>query len=89
MRLLFLFLIFSLNVFSQKVLIEDVGSLKNIAVDSIHKELFLFYDGYYDKYDLKTFKKEKIQLKSPPEFDIERYIFLAVDSLFFFLENIS
>jgi hypothetical protein len=85
MRLLFLFLIFSLNVFSQKVLIEDVGSLKNIAVDSIHKELFLFYDGYYDKYDLKTFKKEKIQLKCPLEFDIEKYIFLAVDSLQFFI----
>ena len=85
MRLLFLLLIFNLNVFSQKVLIEDAGSLKNISVDSIHKELFLFYDGYYDKYDLKTLKKEKIQLKTPPEFDIEKYIFLAVDSLQFFI----
>ena len=87
MRLLFLFLFLGLNVFSQRVLIDDIGSLKNFSADSIQKELLLFYDGYYDKYDLRTFKKEKVEFHTPPEFNVERYIFLAVDSLQFFISR--
>jgi hypothetical protein len=87
MRLLFLFLFLGLNVFSQRILIDDIGSLKNFSADSIQKELLLFYDGYYDKYDLRTFKKEKVEFHTPPEFNVERYIFLAVDSLQFFISR--
>jgi hypothetical protein len=68
-------------------LIEDVGSLKNISVDSIHKKLLLFYDGYYDKYDLKTLEKEEVKLKSPPEFDIKSYFYISIDSLQYFVSN--
>ncbi len=87
MRLYFLVFFFAINSYSQKVLIDDVGDLKNISVDSIHNELLLFYNGYFDKFNLKTLQKERIDLKSPNGFDITKFNFIAVDSVKFFVSS--
>lgn len=87
MRLLFLALFFSLAGFSQKVIIDDVGQVQNMAVDSLNKELFLFYDGYFDKYDLNTYSKQKVILHSPSEFQIKSFTYLEADHKKYFISN--
>ena len=87
MRLLFLLIFIGLNSYSQKVIIEDVGDLKKVGIDSIHNKLFLFYDGYYDKLDLKTLEKSKHKIFTDTLFDIGGYTYIAVDASQFFLSS--
>ncbi len=85
MRLLFLFLFISLGSYSQKIIIDDLGDVNSVGLDSIHNELLLFYDGYYEKLNLTTFEKERFKLYGVNPFD--RTNFLVVDSLQYFVSE--
>ncbi len=85
MRLLFLLLLISLSSHSQKVIIDDVGELKNTGIDRLNNELLLFYDDYYEKLDLETYDREKIKLQVDQSF---RYgTFVHIDTLQYFVTD--
>ena len=87
MRLFFLFLFITLNSFSQEVIIDDIGDLKNTAVDSVNHDLLLFYKEYYIKIDLKTYKKTTHKIFTDSLFYIGAYRYIAVDHSKYFVSD--
>ncbi|RLD76636.1 MAG: hypothetical protein DRJ07_16015, partial [Bacteroidetes bacterium] len=87
MRLFFTLLFFTLNTFSQEVIIDDVGDLKNIAVDSVNHDILLFYKGYYKKINLKTNKKSEHKIFTDSLFDTGGFIFIAVNHSKYFVSD--
>lgn len=83
MRLLFLLLFIGFGSYSQGIIIDDLGSVKSVGVDSIHNELLLFYDDYYEKLNLTTFEKERFNLYQGKLAGFGK--FLVVDSLQYFV----
>ena len=82
MRLLFLLLFITLSSYSQKVIIDDLGDLKKVGLDSINNELLLFYEGHYEKLNLKTFRKEQFKLHGDgPK------AFVVIDTLQYFVDS--
>ena len=87
MRLFFTLLFFTLNTFSQEIIIDDIGDLKNTAVDSVNHDLLLFYKGYYIKIDLKTYKKSKHKIFTDSLFDTSGFNYIAVDHSKYFVSG--
>ena len=85
MRLLFLLLFISLGSYSQKIIIDDLGAVKSVGLDSIYNELLLFYDDYYEKLNLTTFNKERFNLYGDKSKTSN--IFVAIDSLKYFVSG--
>ncbi|MEN8125374.1 MAG: hypothetical protein ABFR32_09600 [Bacteroidota bacterium] len=83
MRLLFLLVFISLSSYSQKVIIDDLGALKNVGIDSLNNELLLFYEDYYEKLDLKTYDRKQFKLYVDKPFDYGTFI--VVDTLQYFV----
>ncbi len=85
MRLLFLLLFISLSSHSQKVIIDDVGDLKKVGLDSINNELLLFYEDYYEVLNLNTYNRKQLKWHVDKPFNFD--IFVAVDTLKYFVSG--
>ncbi len=85
MRLLFLLLFITLSSYSQKVIIDDLGDLKKVGLDSINNELLLFYEGHYEKLNLKTFRKEQFKLHGDGSRAFEAFV--VIDTLQYFVSG--
>jgi len=61
MRLLFFLLFLTLNIYSQRVIIDDQNSLDGTVIDSLNNNYILYYPDYYVLIDLETLEKKSFK----------------------------
>ena len=96
MRSFYVLLFLTLNIFSQSIPIAPTDSIKNISLDSINKQLFIYYKNHYETLDLTTLDRSTTDIVLPtgfsfsgtePEIVDSSHYFLGAGGIVYLLEN--